>query len=103
MGVSVYSSRQPGPAGIPDPAAALIPCAAGLFCPSLAPLAEALRSIRSGEDAYFFLGPYRHGRSAALLLSEILAQISDRLSQEHGAEPRRGTGSAALAQAHPLL
>jgi hypothetical protein len=46
-----------------------------------------------------FLGPYQHGPSAAAMLAEILARISDRLSQARGAEPRARTSSAPLAQA----
>jgi hypothetical protein len=35
------------------------------------------------------LGPYRHGPPAAVLLSEILAGIADRLAHPRDAEPSR--------------
>jgi hypothetical protein len=53
--------------------------------------------------ADLFLGPYRHGPSAAVLLAEVLGQISDRLSQARDAEPRRQPSSGALAQVLPLF
>ena len=49
-----------------------------------------------------FLGVYQHGPSAAVVLAEILARISDRLSHAHG-EPRRVISSGALPEARPLL
>jgi hypothetical protein len=46
-----------------------------------------------------FLGPYRHGPSAAVLLGEILAHIAARLAQPRGAEPRPGARRIAQEQA----
>ena len=46
-----------------------------------------------------FLGPYQHGPSAAVMLAEILARISDRLLQARGAGPPSRPSPAPLAQA----
>jgi hypothetical protein len=53
--------------------------------------------------ADLFLGAYGHGRSAALHLSEILAQISARLSPKRVAEPRPAVRRGVFEQALPLL
>ena len=45
--------------------------------------------------ADLFLGPYRHGPAAAVLLPEILARISDRLSRQRPAQRRGRVGSGA--------
>ena len=46
-----------------------------------------------------FLGPYQHGPSAAVVLAEILARISDRLSHHREMEPHGPARSSAFAQA----
>jgi hypothetical protein len=51
----------------------------------------------AGAD--LFLGPYRHGPAAAILLTEILARIAERLARAHGAERRPGVRRIAPEQA----
>jgi hypothetical protein len=53
--------------------------------------------------ADLFLGPYRHGHSAALSLSEILSQIASRLAQKRVAERRRITSHGVWEILPPLL
>jgi hypothetical protein len=50
-----------------------------------------------------FLGPYRHGRSAAIALEDVLARISERLGERREAEPQRMTGSGASVRALRLF
>jgi hypothetical protein len=50
-----------------------------------------------------FLGPYRRGPEAGMLLAEILAQISARLSHGRAVEQRRVIGSGALVPTLPLF
>ena len=50
-----------------------------------------------------FLGPYRHGPSAAVLLGEILAHIAARLAQPRGAEPRPGARRIAQGAGRALF
>ncbi|MBV8577831.1 MAG: hypothetical protein JOZ58_22700 [Acetobacteraceae bacterium] len=39
--------------------------------------------------ADLFLGPYRHGPAAGVLLAELLAGIAERLARDRATEPRR--------------
>jgi hypothetical protein len=50
-----------------------------------------------------FLGPYEHGRSAAITLSDILACIAVRLAGKRVAEPRGRAYSGESMQALPLF
>jgi hypothetical protein len=54
---------------------------------------------RRSARADLFLGPYRHGPSTAVLLAEVLSQISGRLSQERNARHRRPARRGGLAHA----
>jgi hypothetical protein len=53
--------------------------------------------------ADLFLGPYRHGPSAAARLPEILARISDRLARERTETPRPSPRPPAWSLAQLLL
>jgi hypothetical protein len=53
--------------------------------------------------ADLFLGPYRHGHSAALPLSEILSGIASRLAQKRAAERPRIASRGVWDMLPPLL
>jgi hypothetical protein len=53
--------------------------------------------------ADLFLGPYRHGPSAATRFPEILAHISDRLARERAEEPRSSPRPLTWPRAQLLL
>jgi hypothetical protein len=50
-----------------------------------------------------FLGPYQHGPAAGVLLTEVLAHISDRLSQARDAAPRQSIALTHFPEALSLF